>query len=87
MFRNLLLCCLLLISFYTSAAVVPASGKITDIYFYGSGMILVQGFDFGATHCAGSKFGFVIASDYQHLDKLLSILGSSAEFVGGYWLR
>jgi len=74
MIKKLLTVVVLLYSLNTSANVVPATGKVTDLYFYGNGMILVQGFDFGATDCAGSKFGFVIAPDYVHMDKILSIL-------------
>lgn len=69
------LCSFLMIySLNASANIVATTGKVTDLYFYGNGMILVQGFDFGATDCVGSKFGFVIAPDYVHMDKILSIL-------------
>ena len=68
----------LLLSLFLSANVwsdlVPASGTVTDIYYYGNGMLLVQGFNFGSTHCTGSNNGFVIDGSYPQLDKILSII-------------
>lgn len=62
----------------TSAGTTKSQGEISEIYFYGGGMVLVMGpaFDNPAdvSGCNGSQGGFVIAGDYPKMDQLMSIL-------------
>lgn len=60
----------------TQAAQFAGTGKITEVIFYGNGMILVGGPIFGtpANNCAGYQNGFRINETDPQLDRLLSIV-------------
>ncbi|PAJ71672.1 hypothetical protein CJF42_25460 [Pseudoalteromonas sp. NBT06-2] len=60
------------------AATITATGKVSMMRHYGSGMMLVYGLTFdGQTslaHCNGTKTGFLIPNEYEKIDRLLSLL-------------
>ena len=60
------------------AATTYATGKVSWLRHYGSGMMLVYGltFDNGTslTHCTGTQSGILIPSDYVEIDRLVSLL-------------
>lgn len=59
------------------AAVVKEQGAITEIYHYGSGMVLVLGpsvIEGSSAGCNGASQGFVIPHDYPKMEQLLSLL-------------
>jgi hypothetical protein len=60
------------------AATTSASGKITKIFYYGSGMMLIYGLTFDEktdlTHCNGTQSGFLVPNDYANIDRLVSFL-------------
>lgn len=60
------------------SASVEFSGKISEIQFYGNGMMLVLGLTLSdpqaTTICTGAQSGVVIAGDHTQKNELLSIL-------------
>ncbi len=72
----------LAVGLFTSSIALSATtefqGKVSEVQFYGNGMMLVLGLtiaDQQATlSCNGSQSGFVIASDHGQRNELLSIL-------------
>ena len=68
----------LLTAFGVFAETTKATGNITTIRHYGTGMILVYGPVFDSqpdrSHCAGAPTGILIAHDYSRLEQLLSLL-------------
>ena len=60
------------------AATTTATGKVSTMRLYGSGMMLIYGLNFDGktslSHCTGTQSGFLIPHDYEKMDKLLSLL-------------
>lgn len=73
--KNILSVILLLAtSSVACAETVNATGKINEVAVYGSGMVLVYGPKFGATHCSGAHDAFRINENHPHIDRLLSLI-------------
>jgi hypothetical protein len=59
------------------AATVKEQGAITEVYHYGSGMVLVLGpkvIEGSSAGCNGASQGFVVPHDYPKMEQLMSIV-------------
>ena len=74
MFARSIFIVTLLFSIGIRAETLSTTGSVTDVYYYGAGMMLVMGFDFGTVHCTGSNGGFLVDSNNPNIDKILSIV-------------
>ena len=65
-------------SISAQAATTTATGKVSLIRHYGSGMMLVYGLTFDGqtdiTHCTGTQSGLLIPNEYSKIDRLLSLI-------------
>lgn len=76
MFKYKKIATLFLIVFFsqlTTAETASVTGKITNIYTYNTGTVLIQGFRFEGAGCRNNS-GFIIPASHPRIDQYLSIL-------------
>lgn len=74
--RSLDFAALLCLSSLANATTGTAEGKITNVYTYGDGRVLVLGLTFGGTSCT-TDGGFWIPWDHPALPRMLALILSA----------